>query len=544
MAVEHRPNSRFWYGRWQRNKQRFSKRLGVPVVGEPGSDEFEASRMEAEAALARIIAEADRKQRPEELVQAVHELKFGKRVGSISLARLPEEWESLPRKRALSRGRVTFGRTVTKRFIAFVQSKHPKVRELAAVTSDIAEAFMREEVRRKVSGRTYNATLSLLRGAFERLRVRAGMISNPFKENLVMKDEDSIHRKPFAPAELNRLFEVAKEHDPQVYGLITVGACTALRRGDACCLKWTDVNLEANSIRVAVRKTGQPVLIPIFPRLREVLEGLRKTGSPYVFPALAEAYLGNSSAVGKRLNRVFALAGFGPDAGNDDGEHEGPVIDVPSDDDLRPRVLAKIEALDSAAISPRVKASLVEVFDLYTSGMTLPDIANKLAVSKGTVSNHLARIEKIAGHPIIRKEVQKARDHALAAESRRTAEVDDAKPVADGQPRRLKRVNDRGFHSLRATFATLALTSGVPVEVLRIITGHTLTETVLRHYFNPHKTAVLKSVEDALPRMLTQGGEDRPSLKVEALELVDALNPRTVAKLAPRLRELIGKLRE
>lgn len=531
MAVEYRPDSRFWYGRWQRHHRRYSKKLRILVAGEPGSAEFEASRIEAEQALEKLVAEAERNQRPEQLVQSVHELKFGKRIGSIRLGKLSEEWAALPRKRPMSKGRRTFGLTATRRFVEYIQEHHPKVKELAAVTSEMAEAFMAGEEERKVSGRTYNATLSLLRGAFERLRIRAGMLANPFKENLVMKDEESIHRKPFTLDELDHLFQTAEELDPLMYQLITVGACTALRRGDACCLKWADVDLQAGSIRVATRKTGQPVLIPIFSRLRAVLSALPRTGSPYVFPSLADAYKRDSATIGKRLRRVFALAGFGSPAA--DTEEDSPVIDVPSDEDLRPRVMARLEALGPADVSSKVKESLLQVFDLYSSGVTVPDIARQLAVSKGTVSNHLARIEKAVGHPIVRHDLKKAREHAaLAALPERDEGVGE-------QQARLTRVNDRGFHSLRATFATLALTAGIPVEVLRIITGHSLTETVLRHYFNPHKNTVLKTVEAAMPRLLTNGTASGPTTKEQALALLEGMTAKTFTASRPQLRELI-----
>lgn len=278
MSVETRPDSKYWYGRWQRNNRRFSKRLKVHVAGVPGTDEYEASRKMAEKLLETVIAETDRTQRPEELVQRIHEVKFGKRVGSIRLASLADVWLALPRARELSKGRITYTRTVIKSFTDFVRTNYPKVQEMAGVRPEIAEAFMATQEQRGISGRTYNSMLFLLRGAFERLREQAGMISNPFKRALVTKDENSVPRKPFTIQELDRLFEAAKS-DREIYALIVTGACTALRRGDACCLKWEDVDLTTNRIRVTTRKTGDKVAIPIFPKLREVLLTRTRNGT-------------------------------------------------------------------------------------------------------------------------------------------------------------------------------------------------------------------------------------------------------------------------
>ena len=537
MPVETRPTSQYWYGRWRRDGHRFCKKLKVRVAGEPGSDEFAASRVAAEEELQKIVEGADQTKRPEDLVQRMHEIKFGARIGSIRLNQLADEWLAIPRRRDISKGRAQFGVTVINRFASFMHSHYPRVTEMAAVTAVMAEDFMAAEEKRKVSGRTYNATLSLLRGAFERLRVKAGMLTNPFSGNLVMKDEHSIPRKPFTVEELGRLFEASKM-DADIHALIVTGACTALRRGDACCLKWSDVNLDANRIRVQTRKTGGNVVIPILPALRTVLEARGRTASPYVFPALAAAYLHEPSDINKRLNAVFVRAGLRDASDPDDPEaSEQPPINIPNEDELRAEVLAKLKALTFDQVSPRVKDQLIEVFDLYSSGSVTADIAKTMKVSKGSVSNYLNMIEKFAGHPIVRREV-------LAA-LKKQAIMTPAEPSATESPARTDkrgviRVNARGFHALRATFTTQALAAGVPVEVVKLITGHSITETVLKHYFNPDEATVLKTVEKAMPRLLTGG--DAPSVRDRLLAAVNGMRKKRFEEDRKSLSQLIVEL--
>jgi hypothetical protein len=43
----------------------------------------------------------------------------------------------------------------------------------------------------------------------------------------------------------------------------------------------------------------------------------------------------------------------------------------------------------------------------------------------------------------------------------------------------------RDFHSFRVTWVTLALTAGVPLELVQKVTGHKTTDIVLKHYFQP-----------------------------------------------------------
>lgn len=532
MSVETRMESRFWYGRWQRNSRRYCKRLKVRVAGAPGSDEYEQSRIDAEEALAALIAETDRSSQPEELVQKVHEVKFGRRISSIRLSKLEEEWLALPRPRPLSKGRITYTRSVFNSFIDFVRTNHPKLQEMAGVTPEIAEAYMAAQEARGISGRTYNAMLSLLRGACERLRVRAGMISNPFKDRLVMKEENSAPRQPFTLDELERLFAAATS-DPEIHALLVTGVCTALRRGDACCLKWDDVNLNTNRIRVVTRKTGEKVAIPIFPKLRTILLARPRRGSPYVFPTLAESYLREANSLNNRINSAFARAGLRGDTAA--GTRIAlPAIDIPDNDDLRTVVLNKLKALTDKSASSQIRRTMIEVFDLYSSGTTLPDIARQLGISKGSASNYLARIERVAGHPIVRSKVKAAREGRLTSGGTQTE-----RPNEIGKPekRRLINVNSRGFHAFRATFTTQALAAGVPVEVVKLITGHSTTETVLKHYFNPDEQTLYKAVETVMPDLLTATrGKTRQQ---ELLELIDSASPKTAMTVLRRIRALI-----
>lgn len=532
MSVEVRSGSRFWYGRWQVNGLRFSKNLRVVVKGTPGSDEFEKSRLDAEDALATLRKAADSPGRSEDLIRRVHEVKFGSKIGVVPLGDLEQEWIALPRKRPITESRIRYGRRVLKDFVDFIRAKHPKVKELAAVTPAMAQQYMTKLEKAGSSGRTYNEALILLRGTFERLRVKAGMLGNPFREGLVSKDENSIHRRPFTIDELEHLWSTAAKMDADVHDLLVLGACTALRRGDAACLKWQDVDFPGNRIRIQTQKTGAKVSIPIFPRLRHVLEGRKRIGD-YVFPELASIYRHQSWELNKRLNRVFTAAGFFQLDPEHDGKSMPPVInvDMPDEEDLRRVVLAKIEALGKDNVSPKIKATMIEVFDLYSSGATLPDIAKQLDASKGSIQNYLTRIAKVAGHPIVRREVKQLQEAKVLSAA---GPGEPAPERRDGKGK--IRVNNRGFHALRATFTTQALAAGVPVEVVKLITGHTLTETVLKHYFNPDEQTVFAKLQRAMPQLLTQH-----SGKTLREELVDAIKK---AKLHKNERDTLLALAE
>jgi integrase len=64
------------------------------------------------------------------------------------------------------------------------------------------------------------------------------------------------------------------------------------------------------------------------------------------------------------------------------------------------------------------------------------------------------------------------------------------------------------FHSLRTTWITEALSRGVPIETVKLISGHKTVEVVTTHYFHPSQEHVRNALNGALPASLT-GGETK-----------------------------------
>ena len=410
MSLETKPGSKWWYARWMRNGKRFFARLNVEVDGKPGDDEYEDSRKLALDAYRSTVAGAREEKRPEDLVQEIHRVKFGRRIGCIELSKLFEAWQNIPRKRQPKKPYMDWAERTIQRLVDFCKSDFPRVKEMAAVDKKVAEAFMRFEAARKVSPKTYNAELILLRGAFENLREDAGMLNNPFGK-IVTKDRETIHRKPFTREELTAVIEAARA-DALMFPLVVVGACTAMRRGDSCLLKWDAVDLKNRYITVKTAKTGETVDIPMFPMLRDVLaaHGKSKGKSPYVFPELAALYLRNADEVNRRLGLVFEKAGF----------------------------------IDAAEVEERKKKNL-----------PVPDV--------------------------VRGDAHVSRDGGLQA------------------------ANVRGFHSFRVTWITMALAAGVPMELVRRVTGHKGVDVVLKNYFKPGRDDFRQVVEGAMPKLLMSG---------------------------------------
>jgi integrase len=304
----------FWYGRYQVKGKRYCDNLGVPMAGRPpvpfslksdGDALYERSRATALAKLDSIIKESRTQHDSARLVEKLYELKTGEQIQSVKLAKLPDEWTTIPRKREPSTRYAAQCRVTLGNFAAFARRHNAQADELGHVTRSMAQAFMAAEAARGVTAKTWNDTLKLLRATCKHL-LPAGSI-NPF-EGMPTRDTDTVFRNPFTPEELKAILDAAAQDD-FIRPILVVGICTAMRRGDCCLLKWKDVDLVQRFITVKTAKTGVTVAIPIFPMLYDELIQRDQTGRD-VFPEQAQMYRNNPDGITWRVRKVFADAGF------------------------------------------------------------------------------------------------------------------------------------------------------------------------------------------------------------------------------------------
>lgn len=103
----------------------------------------------------------------------------------------------------------------------------------------------------------------------------------------------------------------------------------------------------------------------------------------------------------------------------------------------------------------------------------------------------------------------------------------------------LRRASVRDFHSFRVTWVTLALTAGVPLELVQKVTGHKTTDIVLKHYFQPGREAFREALHSAMPKLLTNG-EKTPKEKLR--EILTKMSAKTWKKDKARIGEIIKSL--
>jgi hypothetical protein len=90
---------------------------------------------------------------------------------------------------------------------------------------------------------------------------------------------------------------------------------------------------------------------------------------------------------------------------------------------------------------------------------------------------------------------------------------------------------------------TLALSAGVPIELVRRVTGHRTVEVVLANYFRPGREAFRAALTGTLPAVLTGGAETATTPAAELQALASKVGAGTATKEdKARLRKLAAKV--
>jgi integrase len=478
-----------WYGRYEINGKRFYLNLGIKWAGTPpesrslrdtGDSLFERSRATALATLDSIVQEARSNRNSTQLIEKLYEMKTGEKLDSVTLANLDTEWTKISRNRPANPRYKEECQAALRRFVRSVQESHPKAVEIGQVTRTMARGYMEAESGRGVTPRTWNGTLKLLRSTFRNLLPPG--CQNPFAE-MQVRSMDTVFRKPFSPDELKAVLEAGKDDD-FIRPILVVGSCTAMRRGDCCLLKWSDVDMDRRFITVKTAKTSQTVSIPIFPLLFDEMATMAAVKSQksdgYVFPEQAKMYLVNPDGITRRVRKVFAAAGFRDI--EDPGEAEN------SKGEEREPERTDVKQLGNCATSSGVR-------------------------------------------PISPQGKEGQQDGAVI----HRGEIHAERKKGEG----VRRASVRDFHSFRVTWVTLALTAGVPLELVQKVTGHKTTDIVLKHYFQPGREDFRRALQSAMPKLLTNG---QPSPKDEILAIVHKMTAKTIKGDKARLVALLAQI--
>ena len=527
-----------WYGRISVKGRKRETNLNVQIDGtipvdesgkvrltEQGDAAFERSRKAAQKAFAAWRRESQKD--PAELQRKAHKARTGEDLGGLPLSKLFSNWDSLIRDKTPTETWCGVVKKWISDFVEFCQAearqRHTICETVNDVTPEIASAWY-ETLKTKFAWKTVKTKKNLISGIFARLHNTGLARINPFasiqSRGGGSGENRKITRKPLTIAELDKVFELAKA-DNQIYPLVVTAACTGMRLGDVCNLKWADVDLRQGLITCVTAKCGVRVTIPIFGRLADVLadcapvDGDGKAPSPYVFPSAQAQYSRNQDGLIRAVKPYFARAVFA------DAE---PVAEVTEKGETY-RELA--EVIDGAGYTDNKRNRILEVYNRFKAGKRSSEIAAELNVARSQISMDLREVEKLTG--------QTLRPMAAQSQARKTR-LDLIEKTRQKRGIGQRAASVYGWHSFRHGFVVMALQAGVPVEDVRLIVGHGEAETTLENYYNPEKKHAAEQMRERMAGTILDGGRTRRKRRIAA----PATTPAPVA--APSVDEIISGL--
>ena len=93
------------------------------------------------------------------------------------------------------------------------------------------------------------------------------------------------------------------------------------------------------------------------------------------------------------------------------------------------------------------------------------------------------------------------------------------------------------FHSFRASWISLAVTRGIPMDLVRVITGHRTVEIVFKHYFKPRREELRLALQKNMPDLLTVGGKE--AKKPDVKQLLEGADEENAWETLQKMKQLL-----
>jgi len=207
------------------------------------------------------------------------------------------------------------------RFTKWLSEKQPAVTNVFDTDEHMALDYGRHLENLQIAPETFNQHVKTLRMVFQALAMEhQADVPNPFL-SIPTKSRGQVHRSAFTKEEVDELLALLDDESriipfrEQYAVLFAVGAFTGLRLGDACLLRWSNVDLKAGTVTLMPRKTkttGRSVEVPVNGVLKMYFERAMawKDGSIHILPQIADAYTRGRRTVVRHTMRIIKDAGI------------------------------------------------------------------------------------------------------------------------------------------------------------------------------------------------------------------------------------------
>ncbi len=180
------------------------------------------------------------------------------------------------------------------------------------LTTDVFVRY-RDNVASRLTVTTANQAVKVLRSMFEDGRRDGYIADNPSKDVRPLKSAVAmVKRRPFTIEELKAVLALA---DEEWRSMILFGVYTGQRLADLARLRWSNLDLVQQEIRLQTAKTGRVVIIPLPDPLKRHIGTLQSADSPeaYVHPRAASHFkkaTGQVAALSRQFADILSAAGL------------------------------------------------------------------------------------------------------------------------------------------------------------------------------------------------------------------------------------------
>lgn len=308
-----RSGSNFYYGRFKldgkqvwfstkatdrKQAQAIADGKAKAARGKVNTDDYFTGLIALLARLPKADQDAKRNEYARRLMQG--------QSSTLALTEVWPVWLDSPLKGNPSSKTIAGYSAIWKRFAGWIGKQVDHVHE---VTTLHAQDYAADVWRSKVSPATYNAHIKFLRSLFNMLKVKAGLIVNPWTDIRSLEKETQ-NRENFTPEELSAICSKATGATRYMIG---IGLYTGMRLGDVVGLRWTNIGRDKiEIIPLKTRRKGKKLSMPIHPALKVLLAELKKKNrdSKYLFPDERAAYQKDTGAITKPFQQFLNDCGI------------------------------------------------------------------------------------------------------------------------------------------------------------------------------------------------------------------------------------------
>ncbi len=228
--------------------------------------------------IAEAYEEGARRVRTAKQVRAVltslHEQLAGEALPTMSVRQFFTQWLAT-KAPEVSPSTARFYKQAVKSFLTFLGEAADKGIEF--LTAQQVTRYRNEEAR-ALAGKTVNHHIKALRMILKAAQRDGFTSENPAAlVEPVRETGEGVRRRAFRIPELRAVLSVA---DDEWRSMVMFGLYSGQRLGDIASLTWSNIDLQANELRLKTRKTGRHSIIPLAAPLRAHIEKLPAGDDP------------------------------------------------------------------------------------------------------------------------------------------------------------------------------------------------------------------------------------------------------------------------